>query len=324
MRLTALSAGLLRFAGNAVARIRRGEQTLFVITYHRILAQPDPLLESEPDVATFRWQMEVLARCFNVLPLSQALKLLDAGRLPPRAVCVTFDDGYRSVHDLALPVLKEFGLPATVFVTSGFLDGGTMWNDRIITAVQSMKSDQLDMSDFGFGLLPLRSLDDRIATSARLTEDAKYLPPVERTRLVEHLEAQVGSPARGLMLTPDMVVNLDRSGVEIGAHTVTHPILTSLDGNSARAEIVGSKEYLEALLGKPVPLFAYPNGKVGVDYDASHISILRENGFAAAFTTAIGAITRSQDRFQLPRSRPWDRTPFLFGIRLLRWLSQAT
>jgi peptidoglycan/xylan/chitin deacetylase (PgdA/CDA1 family) len=309
---------LLRFAGNAVARIRRGEQTLFVITYHRILAQPDPLLESEPDVATFRWQMEVLARCFNVLPLSQALKLLDAGRLPPRAVCVTFDDGYRSVHDLALPVL-----PATVFVTSGFLDGGTMWNDRIITAVQSMKSDQLDMSDFGFGLLPLRSLDDRKATSARLTEDAKYLPPAERARLVEHLEALVGSPARGLMLTPDMVVNLDRSGVEIGAHTVTHPILTSLDCNDARAEIVGSKEYLEALLGKPVPLFAYPNGKVGVDYDASHISILRESGFAAAFTTAIGAITRNQDRFQLPRSRPWDRTPFLFGIRLLRWLSQA-
>jgi peptidoglycan/xylan/chitin deacetylase (PgdA/CDA1 family) len=323
VRLTALSAGLLRLAGNAVARIKRGEQTLFVITYHRILSKPDPLLESEPDVATFRWQMEVLARCFNVLPLSQALKLLDAGRLPPRAVCVTFDDGYRSVHDLALPVLKEFGLPATVFVTSGFLDGGTMWNDRIITAVQSLKADQLDMSDFDLGMLPLRNVDDRKATSARLTEKAKYLPPAERTRLVEHLEAQVGAPARGLMLTPDMVVNLDRSGVEIGAHTVTHPILTSLDCNSARAEIVGSKEYLEALLGKPVPMFAYPNGKVGVDYDASHISILRENGFSAAFTTAIGAITRTQDRFQLPRSRPWDRTPFLFGIRLLRWLSQA-
>jgi len=321
VKLTALSAGLLRLAGNAVARIRRGDQTLFVITYHRILAAPDPLLESEPDVTQFRWQMEVLARCFNVLPLSQALKLLDAGRLPPRAVCVTFDDGYRSVHDLALPVLREFGVPATVFVTSGFLDGGTMWNDRIITAVQSLKVSELDMGAFGLGKLPLNNVDDRKATSLHLTETAKYLPPDERTRLVEHLEAQVGSPARGLMLTPEMVVNLDRNGVEIGAHTVTHPILTSLDCNSARAEIVGSKEYLEALLGKPVPLFAYPNGKVGIDFDASHIDILRENGFAAAFTTAIGAITRTQDRFQLPRSRPWDRTPFLFGVRLLRWLA---
>jgi peptidoglycan/xylan/chitin deacetylase (PgdA/CDA1 family) len=323
MKLSPLSALLLRFVGNAVARIKRGEQTLFVITYHRILPKPNPMLESEPDVAEFRWQMEVLARCFNVLSLSQALKLLDAGRLPPRAVCVTFDDGYRSVHDLALPVLKEFGLPATVFVTSGFLDGGTMWNDRIITAVQSMKADRLDMGEFGLGLLPLGSVDDRKASSLRLIEGAKYLPPRERSRLVEHLEALVGEPARGLMLTPEMVVSLDRNGVEIGAHTVTHPILTSLDGNSARAEIVGSKEYLEQLLGKPVPLFAYPNGKVGIDFDASHISILRENGFAAAFTTAVGAITRKQDRFQLPRSRPWDRTPFLFGMRLLRWLAQA-
>ncbi len=323
MKLSPLAALLLRFLGNAVAHVKRGEQTLFVITYHRILSKPDPLLESEPDVAEFRWQMEVLARCFNVLPLSQALKQLDAGRLPPRAVCVTFDDGYRSVHDLALPVLREFGLPATVFVTSGFLDGGTMWNDRIITAVQSLKTEQVDMSEFGLGLLPLGSVEDRKAASLHLIDGAKYLPPAERSRLVEHLEALVGSPSRGLMLTPEMVVNLDRNGVEIGAHTVTHPILTSLDGNSARAEIVGSKEYLEQLLGKPVPLFAYPNGKVGVDFDASHISILRESGFAAAFTTAIGAITRKQDRFQLPRSRPWDRTPFLFGVRLVRWLAQA-
>jgi peptidoglycan/xylan/chitin deacetylase (PgdA/CDA1 family) len=322
MKLSVLSAGLLRVAGNAVATIRRNNQTLFVITYHRVLPKLDPMLESEPDVAEFRWQMEVLARCFNVLPLSQALKMLDAGTLPPRAVCVTFDDGYRSVHDLALPVLKEFGLPATVFVTIGFLNGGTMWNDRIITAVQSLTSDQIDMSGFGLGMLPLRNMDERKATSGRLTETAKYLPPPERARLVEHLESLVGEPARNLMMTPEMVVNLDRNNVEIGAHTVTHPILTSLDGNSAREEIVGSKEYLENLLGKPVPLFAYPNGKVGVDYDASHISILRENGFAAAFTTAIGAITRHQDRFQLPRSRPWDRTPFLFGVRLLRWLAQ--
>jgi peptidoglycan/xylan/chitin deacetylase (PgdA/CDA1 family) len=324
MKLSPLSAILLRFLGNAVGHIKRGEQTLFVITYHRILPKPNPMLESEPDLAEFRWQMEVLARCFNVLPLSQALKLLDAGKLPPRAVCVTFDDGYRSVHDLALPVLKEFGLPATVFVTSGFLDGGVMWNDRIITAIQSMKGEQLDMGEFGLGVLPLGSVEERKTTSLRVTEGAKYLPPDERSRLVEHLEALVGEPVRGLMLTPDMVVSLDRNGIEIGAHTVTHPILTSLDNSSARAEIVGSKEYLENLLGKPVPLFAYPNGKVGVDYDASHISILRENGFAAAFTTAIGAITRTQDRFQLPRSRPWDRTPFLFGVRLLRWLAHGT
>jgi peptidoglycan/xylan/chitin deacetylase (PgdA/CDA1 family) len=125
------------------------------------------------------------------------------------------------------------------------------------------------------------------------------------------------------MLTPEMVINLDRQGMEIGAHTVTHPILTSLDDAAARAEIRTSKEQLEALIGKPVRLFAYPNGKVGMDFDARHVAMVREAGFDAAFTTAVGAITRTQDRYQLPRSRPWDRSPLLFGLRLLSWLADG-
>jgi len=125
------------------------------------------------------------------------------------------------------------------------------------------------------------------------------------------------------MLTPEMVVSLDRQGVEIGAHTVTHPILTSLDDASARSEIRSGKAQLEALTGKPVRLFAYPNGKVGLDFDARHVAMVREAGFEAAFTTAVGAITGSQDRFQLPRSRPWDKSPFMFGLRLLRWLADS-
>jgi peptidoglycan/xylan/chitin deacetylase (PgdA/CDA1 family) len=99
--------------------------------------------------------------------------------------------------------------------------------------------------------------------------------------------------------------------------------LTSLDDAAARAEIRTSKEQLEALIGKPVRLFAYPNGKAGMDFDARHVAMVRESGFDAAFTTAVGAITRGQDRYQLPRSRPWDRSPLLFGLRLLSWLADG-
>lgn len=314
---------VLRKTGEAIAHISR-ENRLCVVNYHRILEAPDPMLESEPDVATFRWQMSLLADCFNVLPLHDALAALDAGRLPPRAICITFDDGYRSVHDLALPVLQEFGLPATVFVTSGYIGERNMWNDRIIEAVQSLPPGQLDLSDVGLGAYSLRSLDDRKATLGELTEASKYLPPKARVGLIERLEALVGEGlAHGLMLREEMVVNLDRKGVEIGAHTISHPILTSLDDDSARLEIRGGKEELEAILGKPVRLFAYPNGKIGKDFDTRHVDMVREAGFSAAFTTAVGAITRDQDRFQLPRSRPWDSTPFLFGLRLLRWLAQG-
>jgi peptidoglycan/xylan/chitin deacetylase (PgdA/CDA1 family) len=318
---TSCARAFLRAAGDAIAR-RQGGRCLCVVNYHRILERHDPLLESEPDLATFRWQMKLLADCFKVMPLRQALFDLDCGRLQPRTVCITFDDGYRSVHELALPVLEEFGLPATVFVTSGHVGQGDMWNDRIIAAVQALPAGELDLAGLGFARYALHTIDDRKRAAASLTEASKYLPPAARSELVERLASLAGQGlSRDLMLTPGMVVDLDRRGVEIGAHTVTHPILTSLDDASARAEIRGGKEQLEAMIGKPVRLFAYPNGKAGKDFDARHAAMVCEAGFEAAFTTAVGAVTHGQDRFQLPRSRPWDRTPFLFGLRLLRWFA---
>ncbi|MBQ5947389.1 polysaccharide deacetylase family protein [Massilia sp. ST3] len=314
---------MLQTAGNLLARSRAAGR-ICVINYHRVLQTPHPLLPSEPDVATFRWQMELLARCFNVLPLRQALALMDAGTLPPRSVCITFDDGYSAVHELALPVLQRFNLPATVFVTSGHLGQNTMWNDRIIEAVQSLRSERLDLRSLGLANYSLRNTDERLATIGVLTEHSKYLPPSKRHALIRQLEEMAGENlVPGQMLTPDMVRALDRNGIEIGAHTVTHPILTSMDDESAQSEITSSKEQLEELLDKPVQLFAYPNGKVGKDYDARHVEMVRRAGFAAAFTTAVGAITKDQDRFQLPRSRPWDRTPFMFGLRLLSWMAQG-
>lgn len=320
---SALTRGLLRAAGELVARTA-SRRRLCILTYHRVLEQPTALLDSEPDLAAFRWQMALLADCFNVLPLADALALLESGRLPPRAVCITFDDGYRSVYDLALPVLKEFGLPATVFVTSGHVGSGNMWNDRIMAALQNLPPRELDLSDAGLGRFSLRTLADRKDSLRLLTEASKYLPPAARSALVRRLEAMAGSHgAEDLMLSSDMVVALDRNGVEIGAHTITHPILTSLDDDAARHEIGAGKRQLEALTGRPVRLFAYPNGKAGKDFDARHVAMVREAGFDAAFTTAAGAADQVRDRYQLPRSRPWDRTPLLFGLRLLRWLARG-
>jgi len=317
-----LSAALLRVTGSVIAGLSK-HRSLAVVNYHRVLARPDAVLESEPDVTTFYWQMALLADCFNVMPLYDALRALDEGRLPPRTVCITFDDGYRSVHDLALPILREFKLPATVFVTSGYVgaNAGNMWNDRIIHAVQALPMETLDLTDLGLPCFPLTSPQSRKQTIACLIETGKYLPPDAREALVERLDRMSGIDHSALMLTPDMLTALDGNGIEIGAHTVSHPILTSLDDDSARFEIAAGKAQLEELIGKPVRLFAYPNGKVGKDFDARHVAMVRQAGFFAAFTTAVGAITSDQDRFQLPRSRPWDRIPFRFGLRLLSWMA---
>lgn len=318
-----LTESILTTAGNALAH-RQGGKRMCVVNYHRVLAAKDPLVGGEPDLTTFRWQMELLARCFNVLPLNEALNAWDAGRLPPRAVCITFDDGYRSLHDLALPVLRAYHLPATVFVTSGHIDEGNMWNDRIIDAIQVLPDGRLDLHEFGLGAYPLHSVVQRRAAIDTVTERSKYLPPAARHAVIERLDSLGGrTEAPGLMLTREMMLHLDRQGIEVGAHTVTHPILTSLDDDSARAEIADGKTQLEAILGKPVRLFAYPNGKTGKDYDQRHVDMVREAGFEAAFTTEVSAIKPGQNRFQLPRSRPWDSTPLRFGLRLLHWLAQG-
>lgn len=313
---------LLTTAGNALATLQRGNR-MCVVNYHRVLAVKNPLVEADPDLTTFRWQMELLARCFNVLPLRDALRALDAGQLPPRAVCITFDDGYRSLHDLALPVLRDYRLPATVFVTSGHIDEGNMWNDRIIDAIQALPGSRLDLGEFGLGEYALHNLALRRAAIQTVTEKSKYLPPAMRHAVIERLIALGGNKkAPELMLTRDMILNLDREGIEVGAHTVTHPILTRLDDDSARSEIIDGKAQIEAILGKPVHLFAYPNGKPGKDYHQGHVDMVREAGFEAAFTTEVSAIRRGHHRFELPRSRPWDSTPLRFGMRLLHWLAQ--
>ncbi|MFJ3054887.1 polysaccharide deacetylase family protein [Herbaspirillum sp. NPDC087042] len=319
---------LLRLGGNLIAL--GGRRRLCILTYHRVLQQPDPLLDSEIDLASFRWQMQLLAEHFNVLPLPEALQRMWQGTLPPRAVCLSFDDGYRSVYELALPVLQEFGLSATVFTTTAFLETGSMWNDRILEAVRRLPEGALDWQALGLprALLPAtpdmtHDPDYRAHLATILNDHVKYLPPVERHRVIDALERYAGQVQdTDLMLDHAMTVELARAGVEIGGHTVTHPILSRLADEQASHEIVDNKRALEQLVGRPLQLFAYPNGKPGFDFDQRHVAMVREAGYIAAFTTASGSAGPEHEHYQIPRGRPWDRNPLMFGLRLLRWLAR--
>ncbi len=326
--MSASQPGLGRFAsrmvrtiGDRIAPRAQGAGRLCVLTYHRILNGPDYLQDEEPDSAGFRWQMQVLAEHFNVLPLHQAVAMLSAERMPPRAVAVTFDDGYRAVHDLALPILREFSLPATVFVTSGYLDGGCMWNDVIIEAVRLIPATSLDLRAINLGTISLAGEAARKQAARMLVAHAKYLPPAERLHLTEMLRQQVRAPMPPLMLDRAMVASLHQAGIEVGGHTVTHPILSRIDDAAAAAEISDNKRELEAIVGQPLRVFAYPNGKHQRDFDQRHIGMVEHAGYQAAVTTAPWAATGADNRYTIPRSRPWDRTPIRFAARLLRWLA---
>ena len=120
------------------------------------------------------------------------------------------------------------------------------------------------------------------------------------------------------MLTREQVAELADSGVEVGAHTVTHPILKVAGTAVTRQEILAGKQELEEITGAAMRSFAYPNGRPGEDYDDSHVEIVRDAGFYCAVSTESAVARQSSDILQLPRFGPWDESPLRFGLRLLR------
>ena len=291
---------------------------LSVLIFHRVLPDPDPLLPDEPSQRRFDEAMGWISQWFNVLPLEDAIALLESGQLPERAAAITFDDGYADNLTHATPILKKHGLHATFFIATGFLDGGIMWNDQIIEAVRRSVAPAIDAKFLGVGRLPLQTLPEKRAALACLIPAIKHLAPVERTRVVGHVvDACHAELPRDLMLTSKQLLTLRSSGMGIGAHTASHPILARLDSDAARREISDGRDHLEKLLGEKVALFAYPNGKLGLDYTEEHVHMVESLGFSAALSTNWGAAKSKSDTFQLPRFTPWDRTRTRYGLRLL-------
>lgn len=294
---------------------------LVILTYHRVLKCADPILKDDVDKDVFEKQMRILARYFNVLSLDDALEYLKQDSLPAGAVCITFDDGYRDNYEIAAPILKRHSLPATIFVASGFIGNGVMWNDLVIEAIRKTKKQILRLDDIELNKLKVGSIAEKIMAINIVLNSLKYLPKLQRTEYVESLirACDVDSP-NGLMMTEKQLGLLSDYGVSIGAHTVTHPILKSLSDKESKYEIDKSRADLEKITGKKITHFAYPNGKYGKDYDLNHVDILRKSGFELAVTTHWGAALGSDDNLQLPRIAPWERTENKFALRIVKEL----
>ena len=300
--------------------------TLSILIYHRVLARPDPLFPGEVDAALFERQLRLVKRFHTPLPLAEAVQRLQDGSLPARAACITFDDGYADNAQVALPLLQRHGLHATFFIATGYLDGGQMWNDTVIEAVRQAPAHVLDLRELGLDCLPVANLAQRQAAIATLLGQLKYLPFDRRQQLAMQIRRQAGATAGApAMLSTAQLRQLQAAGMELGAHTVSHPILSTLPEREARLDIANGKHQLESLIQAPVTLFAYPNGKAGRDYGASHVAMVHSLGFKAAVATDWGVARPSAglDLLQLPRFTPWDRGRLAFLWRLQQNRRQA-
>ena len=292
---------------------------LSILIFHRVLAQRDPVLDWDLDAGDFERRMRWLKSWFNIVPLDEAVTRLAQGSLPARAAAITFDDGYADNFTVALPILQRLGVSATFFIATGYLDGGRMWNDTIIHSVRHSGRARLDLSEIGLGVYELGSPEAIRRAIGSVVAGLKYRPLEQRSEATDYVARVAGCRLpEDLMMRSDDVRAMRRAGMLIGAHTVTHPILAQLATDSARQEILDSKQYLEGLLQERIGLFAYPNGKPTVDYRLEDVENARGLDFDAAVTTAWGVADVNSDRMQLPRFTPWDRTRLRFGVRMMR------
>jgi peptidoglycan/xylan/chitin deacetylase (PgdA/CDA1 family) len=311
-----ISSSVVSCLAHGLPATRAGR--LLILIYHRVRQRPDPMFPGEVDALRFDGQMALLRRHCHPMPLRAATAQLKDGSLPSRAVAVTFDDGYADNATVAQPILRRHQIPATFFITAGYLDGGRMWNDSIIEAIRCATASSLDLTDLGLGTVELGTQCARGAVADSIISKVKHMEPRARQAKVDSLCRRTACELPDdLMMTSAQVRELVDSGMEIAAHTMTHPILRSITLEEARREIDESRRRLQSITGQPVEGFAYPNGRPQDDYTERDRNLVEELGFRYALATVNGSASRHSDRFQLPRFTPWDRRPERWLARLM-------
>lgn len=299
-------------------------RSLRVLMYHRIVNPSDvadgesrSLVSATP--AEFDRQMRLLASRYRVVSAQEVLDSVHRGKpLPSRAVLLTFDDGYRDFGEIAWPIMRQYGLPATLFVPTAVPDapGRRFWWDRLAGSFARTSRDLL--IGMPCGTLRLDDEASRNASLRTLFEYLKSIPHEEAMSLVESICKELGEPTD---LPPsihswDELRILVDDGVTVAAHTRTHPALTRMTGEAAQAEIRGARQDLVRELGSSVPIFSYPFG----DHNDQVADLVRSEGFKVAVTCEVGHNALPiADPVKLRRTNISPKTTLpVFGVRMTR------
>ena len=295
---------------------RRRDPSFQIFIYHRVNDRSARFFPGVP-VERFRRHMEILARHATVFPLGELVARAKSGSVPPRSAAVTFDDGYRDNYQHAFPILRNLGLPATIFLATGAIETGTLlWHDRVFDAFEQAGDRPLTIAG---KTLPMSPFAARRASLSELLALLRAQSREERETLVGNVESQIGGDAAPdaaeRMLSWRQVQEMAGAGIDFGAHTVSHPILARLSGPERAAEIRNSREAIERRLNRPVDLFAYPNG-TRADFDDGVERELAAQGFRAAVTTLWGSNDARTNPFALRRMGFWDADSDVAPLRL--------
>lgn len=301
---------------------------LRVLTYHRIdepARRPwlDPgLISATPE--DFEEQMAYLSKHYEVISVRNALTAIKSQNhkyMPPRAVLVTFDDGYEDFEERAWPIIKRYKIPTTLFIPTAYPDHPEyiFWWDDLYHALHS--TDEQDSLDTPIGKFILTDRISRNRAYQRLKNYLKTLEHEQTIQAVRELCDELGvQPAANCVLRWNSLRRLNREGLSIGAHTQTHPLLNRISPEEAREEIRGSFDDLRREIGSVLPIFAYPGG--GVSQDVA--DLLKSEGVVLAFTTerGINNMTR-MNPLKIQRINVGGRTSLpILRAQLLSWTAR--
>jgi peptidoglycan/xylan/chitin deacetylase (PgdA/CDA1 family) len=288
-------------------------QALRVLVYHRVCDPAEAtgtphVLSATPEA--FEIQMRYLARHYAPVTADDVAAALRERRpLPPRAVLLTFDDGYWDVLTTAWPILRRHALPALLFVATAYPGAARcFWWDELFLWCRSATADAIQVP--GLGHLPLRTDAERRAAYRHLHTLMRFLPPLELSARLLEVRQWLGAPevATRSVLTWDEIRTLAAEGLAVGSHTRHHAALPHLTDAQLAEELHGAHRDLEREVDRPAPLFAYPFGRV----DARAVPVLRALGYSAAFMALPGRnLIGHRDPYQLFRHSLHLDQPFV-------------
>jgi peptidoglycan/xylan/chitin deacetylase (PgdA/CDA1 family) len=270
-------------------RIANRNKALIVL-YHRFNENKDERTISAP---IFREQLDYLAARYRLVPLSFVGELLASGKsLPPGLAVITIDDGYRDAYEIAFPVLRDRKAPATLFVVADFVDKKIwLWPDKLRYSISLTQKNILEQEIDGRAFrFELNGRASRLEAAHQMNSALKQMADEAKDKAIDEIasalavELPAAPPLEYGPISWAQAREMDAAGIEIGSHTLSHPILTNIDGERLRRELTDSKSKLESILGRSVDLFCYPNGD-------SNDSVEREvarAGYRCAVTTEQG------------------------------------
>lgn len=255
--------------------------------------------------ATFDRQCAFLASNYDVIPLAEAAQRLQRNESVANVAVITVDDGYADFHDVAFPILRKHRLPATLFVTTGFVNR-TCWmpGDRVRFHFAHTANETVEVTDDAGHVHTFRTRGADATDPFRAL--LKSVPERAKRRMLSEMDGdppvqdRASLPDEYRPCTWDQLRQMADGGISIGAHTVTHPILSRVEtAQESELEIVDSKNEIENRLQRPVELFAYPNG-AREDIDPVSVACVRAH-FKAAVTAIDGLNAPGSDVYDLLR-----------------------